>query len=52
MDCSINLKSKNNWTTEDAFYIFNETSALSETELAEYCRKKGICVDDVKAWTL
>lgn len=49
-DYSINLKSKNNWTSEDKFHVVIETSALSETELAEYCRRKGIYVDEVKAW--
>ena len=47
---SINLKSKNNWTSEDKFQVVLETSSLTETGLAEYCRRKGIYVDEVKAW--
>lgn len=49
-DYSINLKSKNNWTSEDKFHVVIETSSFSETELAEYCRRKGIYVDELKAW--
>lgn len=49
-DYSINLKSKNNWTSEDKFQVVLETSSLTETELGEYCRRKGIYVDEVKAW--
>jgi len=49
-DYSINLKSKNNWNSEDKFHIVLETSTLSENELGEYCRRKGIYVDEVKAW--
>ena len=47
---SINLKSKSNWTSEDKFQVVLETSSLTETELAEYCRRKGIYVDEVKTW--
>lgn len=47
---TINLKSKNNWTSEDKFQVVLETATLTETELAEYCRRKGIYVDEVKAW--
>lgn len=47
---SINLKSKRNWTSEDKFQVVLETSTLSEIELGEYCRRKGIYVDEVKAW--
>ena len=27
-----------------------ETSSLTETELSEYCRRKGNDVDEVKTW--
>ena len=47
---SINLKSKSNWTSKDKFQVVLETASLTETELAEYCRRKGIYVDEVKAW--
>lgn len=47
---SINLKPKSNWTSEDKFHVVLETTTLTEAELAEYCRKKGIYVDEVKSW--
>ena len=31
-----------NWSTQDKFLTVVETAVLSETELAEYARKKGI----------
>ena len=47
---SIILKSKNNWTSQDKFHIVLETATHSESELAEYCRRKGIYVEEIKAW--
>lgn len=47
---SINLKSKNNWTSQDKFHVVLETATLSESEVAEYCRRKGIYVEEIKAW--
>lgn len=38
------------WSTRDKFLIVVETSTLSEIELSEYCRKKGLYVEQVKAW--
>lgn len=38
------------WSTQDKFSIVVETAALSEIELAEYCRKKGLYVEQVQAW--
>jgi transposase-like protein len=38
------------WSTQDKFLIVVETSTLSETELAEYCRKKGLYVEQVRSW--
>ena len=46
----VNLKSKANWTSEDKFHVVLETATLSETELAEYCRRKGIYVQEIKEW--
>lgn len=47
---SIILKSKSNWTSEDKFHVVIETASLTENELAEYCRRKGIYVQEIKAW--
>ncbi len=38
------------WSTQDKFSIVLETATLSEAELAEYCRKKGLYVEQVQAW--
>lgn len=46
----VNLKSKINWTSEDKFHIVLETATLSESELSEYCRRKGIYVEEIKSW--
>ena len=38
------------WSTQDKFLIVVETASMPETDLAEYCRKKGLYVEEVKAW--
>ena len=38
------------WSTQDKFLIVMETSPLSEIEMAEYCRSKGLYVEQVLAW--
>lgn len=38
------------WSTQDKFLIVVETAQLSEVELAEYCRSKGLYVEQVQAW--
>lgn len=38
------------WSTQDKFLIVVETVSMSETELAEYARKKGLYVEQIKAW--
>lgn len=38
------------WSTQDKFLIVIETATLSEIELAEYCRNKGLYVEQVQAW--
>jgi len=38
------------WSTQDKFLIVMETSAMSQIELAEYCRSKGLYVEQVVAW--
>ena len=46
----VNLKARSNWTSQDKFQIVLETATLSETELAKYCRRKGIYVEEIKQW--
>lgn len=38
------------WSTRDKFLIVIETTTLSEIERAEYCRKKGLFVEQVRSW--
>jgi transposase-like protein len=45
-----NNKPASKWTSEDKFYAVLETSTFTEVELAEYCRKKGIYVSELKEW--
>jgi len=43
-------KSPEQWSAEAKFAVVVETAALSEVELSEYCRKKGLFPEQVKAW--
>ena len=38
------------WSTQDKFVIVVETASMNESELAEYARKKGLYVEQIKAW--
>lgn len=38
------------WSAEAKVAVVAETLTLSEVELSEYCRKKGLLPDEVKAW--
>ncbi|MDD4700448.1 MAG: hypothetical protein PHV07_09405 [Oscillospiraceae bacterium] len=38
------------WSTEDKFLIVVETAGMNESEIGEYCRKKGLYTEQVKAW--
>jgi transposase-like protein len=38
------------WTARDKFSAVIETAGMNETELAEYCRKKGIYPEQVVQW--
>ena len=37
------------WSTQDKFLVVVETASMNETELAEYARKKGLYIDQIKA---
>ncbi|SRR5690554_88174 len=43
-------KSTKSLTSGYKFHVVLESSSLTEEELAAYCRRKGLFVDDVKAW--
>jgi transposase-like protein len=38
------------WSTQDKFSIVVETATMSEVELAEYGRNKGLYVEQIQAW--
>ena len=38
------------WSSRDKFAAVVETSALSEAELAEYCRKRGLYPEQLATW--
>lgn len=38
------------WSTADKFAVVLETAPLGEAELAEYCRRKGLFVEQVRRW--
>ena len=43
-------KSPEAWSSEDKCRVVLESAALSESELAEYCRSKGLYVEQVREW--
>jgi Transposase. len=47
---STNCKTADKWSSQDKFIIVLETAAMSQVELSEYCRKKGLYPEQVKAW--
>ncbi len=38
------------WSTMDKFLIVVETASMNESDLAEYARKKGLYVEQIKSW--
>lgn len=45
-----NGRNAERWHSADKFAVVVETAALSEVEIAEYCRQKGLYVEQVRAW--
>ena len=44
------IDSPDKWSAEEKFSVVLETSTLSEVELSEYCRTKGLYPEQVKSW--
>jgi len=42
----------NNFSAEQIFGFVLETATMSETEIAEYCGKKGLFVEQFKEWRI
>lgn len=38
------------WSSEDKFSVVLETATLGVAELAEYCRRKGLFVEQIARW--
>ena len=38
------------WSSQDKYLIVVETAGMTDTELAEYAGKKGLCADEISAW--
>ena len=45
-----NGKQSDKWSSADKFQIVLETAPLSEAELSEYCRRKGIQPEQIRQW--
>ena len=43
-------RTSENWSAQTKFAIVVETVTMTEAELAQYCRGKGLYPDQVKAW--
>jgi transposase-like protein len=43
-------KQSSEWSSPDKFRIVLESASLSEVELSEYCRRKGLYVEQIQAW--
>ena len=46
------VSSSEKWSSEEKFSVVLETATLSEVELSEYCRVKGLYPEQIKAWKL
>ena len=45
-----NTPSTQNWTAEAKFAVVLEAAGLSEIELGEYCRRKGLYPEQISTW--
>jgi hypothetical protein len=45
-----NGKNAEEWSSKDKFGMVLETAHLNEAQLAEYCRSKGVFVEQITAW--
>ena len=47
-----NQRNSEQWSAEAKFATVIETASLSEAELSQYCREKGLFPEQIKAWKL
>jgi transposase len=45
-----NGKTADNWSSEEKFRVVLECATLSEAELGEYCRRKGLYPEQIRQW--
>ena len=45
-----NGQTSDKWSSQDKFLVVMETFAMNETELADYCRRKGLYREQIEAW--
>ena len=45
-----NGKNAEEWSSEDKFGVVLETAQLNEAELSEYCRRKGVFIEQIGVW--
>ena len=38
------------WSSQDKFAVVMETASMNEAEVAEYCRSKGLYLEQIKRW--
>ena len=43
-------KNPDQWTPENKLAVIIETAALNQTEMAEYCRQKGLFAEQIQQW--
>lgn len=43
-------KSSDNWSPQAKFAVVVETASMSEAELSEYCREKGLYPEQIAQW--
>ena len=43
-------KNAEKWSSSDKFAVVLETAAMNNAELGEYCRKKGLYVEQIAQW--
>ena len=40
------------WTSRDKFAAVLESAAMNEADLADYCRRRGLFPEQIKAWRM
>jgi transposase-like protein len=46
-----NGKNAEDWSSKDKFAVVLETASLNQAQLAEYCRSKGLFIEQIAAWS-